>query len=100
MNGATQALTLPPLREDLQLIRGAVDSDGTPTWRIFDPVQNRYFQIRWGTFQLLSNWHRLSVSSNSVLSADQWIWIGLAWLFGYMSPVSGGQTRPQTQDTG
>ncbi|MGH8657095.1 MAG: HlyD family efflux transporter periplasmic adaptor subunit [Gammaproteobacteria bacterium] len=56
MAAAAHDLTLPLLREDLQLLEGPSDLDGSPTWTIFDPVRNRFFRIGWTAFQLLSRW--------------------------------------------
>ena len=50
-------LTLPPLRDDLQLLAGTPTAEGVPTWNILDPVRHQYFQIGWAAFQLLSQWH-------------------------------------------
>jgi putative peptide zinc metalloprotease protein len=47
---------LPPLREDLQLMPGASHRDGSPSWMIHDPVCNRFYQIGWLEFSLLSHW--------------------------------------------
>ena len=47
---------LPLLRQDLRLFRGGAGSDGSPTWRIHDPVRNRFFEIGWLEFELLSRW--------------------------------------------
>lgn len=49
-------LKLPSLREDLQLLPGAPTREGEPTWTIFDPIRNAYFQIGWKAYQLLSRW--------------------------------------------
>ncbi len=75
---ADEGLQLPALRDDLQLVRGPQGIDGAPTWRIFDPIQNRFFQIGWGIFQLLSRWHcgtsmRLEheVNEGTTYSTDQ-----------------------------
>ncbi len=51
-----QDLKLPPLREDIQIVQGAPTDDGMPTWTIIDPVRNKYFQIGWVPYQLLSRW--------------------------------------------
>ena len=62
MNSAAPALRhdpgtpLPPLRDDLSLLKGPVQADGSPTWSIFDPVRHRYFRVGWPAFQLLSRW--------------------------------------------
>lgn len=47
---------LPPLRKNLQFLRGAPSPDGVPTWTIVDPVRNKYFQIEWQVYQLLERW--------------------------------------------
>ncbi|NKB36758.1 MAG: biotin/lipoyl-binding protein [Gammaproteobacteria bacterium] len=52
-----QAVYLPLLREDLQLLKGPADLDGSPTWNIYDPVCNSYFRIGWAAFQILSRWN-------------------------------------------
>lgn len=40
MNSAA-AITLPPLRQNLQLRPGSPDEDGAPRWLLFDVVRNR-----------------------------------------------------------
>lgn len=47
---------LPRLREDLKLYRGPQHRDGSPSWRILDPVRNRFFEIGWLEFELLARW--------------------------------------------
>ena len=49
-------LPLPPLREDLRLHPGPAHRDGSPGWRILDPVRNAFFDIGWLEFQLLARW--------------------------------------------
>jgi len=56
INGGSDDLTLPELREDIQLLQGPTALDGSPTWTLFDPIRNRYFKIGWSAFQLLSRW--------------------------------------------
>ncbi|MBS0157965.1 MAG: HlyD family efflux transporter periplasmic adaptor subunit [Nitrospira sp.] len=51
-----QARKLPPLRRNLQFVRGAPTPEGVPTWTIVDPVRNKYFQIEWLVYQLLQRW--------------------------------------------
>jgi putative peptide zinc metalloprotease protein len=48
---------LPRLRQDLKLYPGSVNSDGSPSWRILDPVRNRFFDIGWLEFELLLRWN-------------------------------------------
>ena len=45
-----QERTLPPLRKNLQFLRGAPTPEGVPTWTIVDPVRNKYFQIEWQVY--------------------------------------------------
>jgi len=47
---------LPRLREDLKLYPGAPLRDGSPSWRILDPVRNAFFEIGWLEFELLARW--------------------------------------------
>ncbi len=49
-----EALTLPRLREDLNLFEGPRLRDGSPTWTLHDPLRNLYFRIGWVEFELLS----------------------------------------------
>lgn len=51
-----QTSRLPALRQDLHLIPGPAQSDGAPSWRIHDPIRNRFFQIGWIEFELLQRW--------------------------------------------
>jgi len=53
---ADKVIPVPPLREDLQLLKGPTSFDGSPTWNIYDPVRNKYFRIGWSAFQILSRW--------------------------------------------
>ena len=48
---------LPRLREDLKLYPGSVNADGSPSWRILDPLRNRFFEIGWLEFELLLRWN-------------------------------------------
>jgi putative peptide zinc metalloprotease protein len=62
--GNGQSILLPPLREDLRLYPGAAYRDGSPSWRILDPVRNAFFEIGWLEFELLARWreHRDAAS--------------------------------------
>lgn len=60
---------LPQLRQELTLTRGAASPDGAPTWMLHDPAGNRFFQIGWPAFEMLSRWalddpHAIVVSVN------------------------------------
>jgi putative peptide zinc metalloprotease protein len=47
---------LPQLRQELTLTRGAATPEGAPTWMLHDPAGNRFFQIGWPAFEMLSRW--------------------------------------------
>jgi putative peptide zinc metalloprotease protein len=47
---------VPKLRQDIKLYPGARHRDGSPSWRILDPVRNRFFEIGWLEFELLARW--------------------------------------------
>jgi len=47
---------LPQLRQELTLTRGAPSVEGAPTWMLHDPAANRFFQLGWPAFELLSRW--------------------------------------------
>ena len=47
---------LPSLRQELSLTPGAATPDGAPTWMLHDPAANRFFQIGWPAFEILSRW--------------------------------------------
>ena len=57
MNPSSQQdIPLPPLRDDLQIVKGMPTIQGEPTWTIVDPVRNKYIQIGWGAYQMLTRW--------------------------------------------
>ena len=47
---------LPGIRQDLRLLPGPRHRDGSPSWRILDPVRNQFFEIGWLEFELLARW--------------------------------------------
>ena len=51
-----QRPSLPPIREDLRLYPGPTQRDGSPSWRILDPIRNSFFEIGWLEFELLARW--------------------------------------------
>jgi putative peptide zinc metalloprotease protein len=55
--GTAPALSaLPPLRQELALHPGPDAADGSPCWNLHDPVDNRFFQLGWPAFEILSRW--------------------------------------------
>lgn len=49
---------LPPLREDLHLVRGPRNWRGEPTWTLHDPLRHRFIQIVERDFYLLTAWRQ------------------------------------------
>src|ERR1700733_1728825 len=47
---------LPQLRQELTLTPGAPTREGAPTWMLHDPAANRFFQLGWPAFEILSRW--------------------------------------------
>lgn len=54
---------LPRLRDDLQLLAGADDGDGSRGFLIFDPVRNNYFRITSAAAQILGAWDAGSIAA-------------------------------------
>ena len=69
---AQSAPGLPSLREDLKLYPGAALSDGSPSWRILDPIRNSFFEIGWLEFELLARWrdHRKAAPLLAQVTAE------------------------------
>ncbi|MBS0242244.1 MAG: HlyD family efflux transporter periplasmic adaptor subunit, partial [Proteobacteria bacterium] len=57
---SADALPLPPLRADLELLPGAADVNGQPTWLIHDPLMNRFTQIQPPAYEALKYWSTCS----------------------------------------
>ena len=51
-----QKIILPKIRNDLKVIETSVAEDGSKRWLLFDPIQNKYFNIGLDALQLFSNW--------------------------------------------
>ena len=51
-----QKIILPKIRDDLKLLETSVAEDGSKRWLLFDPIQNKYFNIGIDAFDLISNW--------------------------------------------
>ncbi|MCH7344276.1 HlyD family efflux transporter periplasmic adaptor subunit [Pelomonas sp. CA6] len=50
------ARKLPALRQELTLHPGPVQADGSPSWTLHDPCANRFYELGWDSFELLSRW--------------------------------------------
>jgi putative peptide zinc metalloprotease protein len=66
------ALVLPFIRQDLRLYPGSAQQDGSPSWRILDPVRNSFYEIGWLEFELLARWreHKDAASLIAHVSAE------------------------------
>lgn len=61
-NGLHIDSILPPLRQELQIIKGPRNSQGACTWTLHDPANNRFFRLGWRECQLLASWCKGLVS--------------------------------------
>ncbi|MGI9275382.1 MAG: HlyD family efflux transporter periplasmic adaptor subunit [Endozoicomonas sp.] len=50
-------VTLPLLREDLKIYPGPEEADGSPSWTLHDPVNNRFLRLRNSAHELLIHWY-------------------------------------------
>lgn len=48
---------LPRFRVDLRLYYGPLETDGSPTYNLFDPVKGQYYKITWQQSLILQNLH-------------------------------------------
>jgi putative peptide zinc metalloprotease protein len=62
--------TLPALREDLVLFASSDNPDGSPTWAVQDPVRNKFVQIGWLEFEMLSRWQASPMEVMKLLAAE------------------------------
>ncbi len=51
-----QPFCLPELRPELQLLEGATDVNGQPTWMVHDPLRNRFVQIDIAVYEVMRHW--------------------------------------------
>jgi len=51
-----------PLREDIDLIEGAPDRHGAPSWTLHDPTSGKFYKIGWLEFEILMRWHAANPS--------------------------------------
>ena len=42
-----QKVILPKIRDDLKLLETSIAEDGSKRWLLFDPIQNKYFDIEY-----------------------------------------------------
>lgn len=53
---AVQGITLPALRDELDVSEGARLPDGQPSWTLHDPARHRFYRIDWMSFEILARW--------------------------------------------
>ncbi|MEM6811120.1 MAG: biotin/lipoyl-binding protein [Pseudomonadota bacterium] len=69
---------LPTLRNDIQLNEAPSESDGAPTWTLYDPAANKFYKIGWLEFECLSRFQKSKtikklirdIEKETTLSAD------------------------------
>lgn len=78
---------LPQLRQELSLMPAAATPEGAPTWMLHDPASNRFFQIGWPAFEMLSRWALddpaaivAAVNSETTLTVTGADFESLAWM--------------------
>ncbi|WP_171014007.1 HlyD family efflux transporter periplasmic adaptor subunit [Chitinivorax sp. B] len=49
-------LRLPAMRQELSLHPGPAGEGGAPSWVLHDPAANRFYEIGWPAFEILSRW--------------------------------------------
>ncbi|MBF0271704.1 MAG: hypothetical protein HQL98_06555 [Magnetococcales bacterium] len=47
---------MPPLRSDVRVYPGPVSDDGAPTWTLWDPLRQKFFQLGWMEHTIVSCW--------------------------------------------
>lgn len=62
---------LPPLRQELRLEQAAPSPEGIPRWRLYDPLQHRFFMIGEDDVRLLALWPCGSVGNLRKALAQQ-----------------------------
>lgn len=60
MTAPLHGKTLPQLRPELELVRGAAGPGGEPTWLVHDPLANRFLHIDVATYETLRHWNAVS----------------------------------------
>ncbi len=53
-----KVLYLPGLREDLQILEGPKQEDGSDGWVVYDPLRNRYFSLGFKGLRLIRAWKK------------------------------------------
>jgi len=51
-----ESFHLPPLRQELGIYKAPVSPDGNPAWTLHDPSANKFYQLSWPAFEMVSRW--------------------------------------------
>lgn len=51
-----EKITLPIIRQNLDIFETSAAEDGSKQWLLYDPIQSKYFTIGYDAFELLSVW--------------------------------------------
>jgi putative peptide zinc metalloprotease protein len=85
----SQPQSLPPLRQELTLNPAPAAPDGSPTWTLHDPAANRFYELGWPAFEILSRWSLgtvdavvAAVNGQTTLSVDAEDVVALAQFLG------------------
>lgn len=71
---ALEDIPLPALRDDVRVQPGPRDHAGRPTWTLFDPLRNKFFQLDERAFQLVCCWHEGTARSIAATVAARFPW--------------------------
>lgn len=75
MVSLSQDPPLPPLRQELRLEPASSDDAGAPRWRLYDPLQHRFYLLGGDDVTLLSLWHHGTVGGlRQALAARRQAW--------------------------
>ena len=58
-----EAVNLPELRQDLQIMEGTRHHNGSRSWVIFDPIRHQYFQVGEAAVHILGKWELKTVTA-------------------------------------
>lgn len=62
---------LPQLRNDIQLNEAPSETEGSPSWTIYDPAANKYYKIGWLEFEALSRFKNCQSVNQLVKKLDK-----------------------------
>jgi putative peptide zinc metalloprotease protein len=69
--GPTAIDMLPALRDDLDLVPGPRQLDGSPSWTVHDPARNAFYRVGWREFCILSEWRAVPPATLARLVASR-----------------------------